>query len=154
MLATAAVALAGVAVFGARQHAALTEEYETAVKGSQLVERFAGLIYATRMESRGMLLATEPNAVRSFSTGVIKHSDQVGGIVTEQGAATQEIARSVEIAATRTNETADEIGRVRDATGDTRSSVTTVKSVADDLAAVAGRIGNQVEDFFQRLRAA
>ena len=36
--------------------------------------------------------------------------------MTEQGAATQEIARSVEIAAKRTVETADEVSRVGDAT--------------------------------------
>jgi methyl-accepting chemotaxis protein len=74
--------------------------------------------------------------------------------VTEQGAATQEIARSVEIAAKRTNETAAEVGRVGDATENTRASVTTVKSVADELGAVTSRIRGQVDVFFERLKAA
>ena len=81
-------------------------------------------------------------------------SGAIAAAVTEQGAATQEIARSVEIAAKRTNETAAEVGRVGDATQNTRVNVTTVKSVADELGAVAGRIRGQVDAFFERLKAA
>jgi methyl-accepting chemotaxis protein len=74
--------------------------------------------------------------------------------VTEQGAATQEIARSAEVAAKRTRETAEEVTRVGDATENTRTSVATVKSVAEELDAVAHRIRDQVEAFSQKLRAA
>lgn len=81
-------------------------------------------------------------------------SGAIAAAVTEQGAATQEIARSVEIAAKRTTETADEVGRVGAATENTRSNVVMVKSVADELGAVAGRIRAQVDAFFERLRAA
>jgi methyl-accepting chemotaxis protein len=81
-------------------------------------------------------------------------SSAIAAAVTEQGSATQEIARSVEIAAQRTNDTADEVGRVRDATGNTRETVVVVKSVADELGTVAGRIRHQVDAFFERLRAA
>ena len=81
-------------------------------------------------------------------------SGAIAAAVTEQGAATQEIARSVEIAAKRTTETAEEVSRVGDATENTRTSVATVKSVADELGAVAGRIRGQVDAFFERLKAA
>ncbi len=81
-------------------------------------------------------------------------SGAIAAAVTEQGAATQEIARSVEIAAKRTGETAEEVSRVTDATDNTRLNVDTVKTVADDLGAVAGRIRGQVDAFFQRLSAA
>jgi methyl-accepting chemotaxis protein len=81
-------------------------------------------------------------------------SGAIAAAVTEQGAATQEIARSVEVAAKRTSETAGEVGRVGEATENTRASVTTVKTVADELGAVAGRIRGQIDQFFQRLRAA
>ncbi|MBI4275041.1 MAG: HAMP domain-containing protein [Rhizobiales bacterium] len=81
-------------------------------------------------------------------------SSAIAAAVTEQGAATQEIARSVETAARRTVETVDEVGRVGEATNDTRSSATAVKSVAEELGTVAGRIRAQVDQFFQRLRAA
>jgi methyl-accepting chemotaxis protein len=73
--------------------------------------------------------------------------------VTEQGAATQEIARSVEIAARRTAETATEVGLVGAAIEDTRASAGTGKSLADDLDEVAGRIRAEVDEFFDRLSA-
>jgi methyl-accepting chemotaxis protein len=73
--------------------------------------------------------------------------------VTEQGAATQEIARGVETAAERTVETAREVNLMGSATQDTRSSASAVKSVADDLGGVAHRIRIQVDQFFERLSA-
>ena len=81
-------------------------------------------------------------------------SGAIAAAVTEQGAATQEIARSVETAARRTIETAGEVERVGEATAATRDSAGSVKSVADDLGGVATRIRDQVEEFFQKLRAA
>jgi len=65
-------------------------------------------------------------------------SGAIAAAVTEQGAATQEIARSVETAAVRTSETAPEVVRVGEATAETRDSAMSVKTVADDLGAVAG----------------
>jgi methyl-accepting chemotaxis protein len=81
-------------------------------------------------------------------------SGAIAAAVTEQGAATQEIARSVEVAARRTRDTAEEVSRVGDATDNTRDSVATVKTVAEELGAVATRIRDQVEAFSQKLRAA
>ena len=73
--------------------------------------------------------------------------------MTEQGAATSEIARSVEIAAQRTRETVEQVNQVGAATTDTRASANAVKFVADDLGQVAGRIRGQVDLFFERLSA-
>ena len=81
-------------------------------------------------------------------------SGAIAAAVTEQGAATQEIARSVDVAAKRTIETAEEVSRVGDATENTRASVKTVRSVADELGSVAHRIRDQIEVFSQNLRAA
>jgi len=81
-------------------------------------------------------------------------SSAIAAAVTEQGAATQEIARSVEIAARHTIATAEEVGHVGEATENTRSGVITVRSVADDLGAIAARIRSQIDAFSQRLRAA
>ena len=57
LLATATVVLALVAVVAARRHAALTDEFEAALQGSQNVERINGLIYAVVMESRGIYMS-------------------------------------------------------------------------------------------------
>ena len=80
-------------------------------------------------------------------------SGAIAAAVTEQGAATTEIARSVEIAAKRTVETADEVSLVGTATKGTRASASSVKAVADDLGSVAGHIRDQVDSFFARLSA-
>jgi len=76
----------------------------------------------------------------------------IAAAVTEQGAATREIARSADIASKRTIETVAEVGRVAEATADTRSNAKAVKAVADDLGMVAGRVRGQVAGFFQKLR--
>jgi methyl-accepting chemotaxis protein len=78
----------------------------------------------------------------------------IAAAVTEQGAATQDIARSVETAARRTLETASEVESVGEATAATRRSATAVEAVADDLGRVAASIRGQVDQFFQKLRAA
>ncbi|HEV3395055.1 MAG TPA: methyl-accepting chemotaxis protein, partial [Xanthobacteraceae bacterium] len=75
----------------------------------------------------------------------------IAAAVTEQGAATREIARSADIASQRTIETVAEVGRVSEATADTRSNAKVVKAVADDLGMVASRVRTQVAGFFQRL---
>jgi methyl-accepting chemotaxis protein len=81
-------------------------------------------------------------------------SGAIAAAVTEQGAATQEIARSVETAAERTSETAEQVVRVGEATAATRASAMAVKTVAEDLGAVALRIRGQVDYFFAKLHAA
>ena len=58
------------------------------------------------------------------------------------------------MAAKRTHETAEEVSRVGDATENTRANVATVRSVAEELGAVAHRIRDQIESFSQNLRAA
>jgi len=78
----------------------------------------------------------------------------IAAAVTEQGAATQEIARSAETASRRTAETASEVGRAGEATAGTRNNAAAVKAVADNLGAVATRIRGEVDGFFQKLRKA
>jgi methyl-accepting chemotaxis protein len=80
-------------------------------------------------------------------------SSAIAAAVTEQGAATQEIARGVEVAADRTVATAKEVNLMGAATHETRSSAAAVKMVADDLSSVASRIRTQVDQFFDRLSA-
>jgi len=81
-------------------------------------------------------------------------SRTVAVAVTEQAAATQDIARCVDIAASLTTETSGEVERVGEATATARSCAATVKSVSDELEMVAANVRNQVEKFFDKLRAA
>jgi methyl-accepting chemotaxis protein len=120
---------------------------QTAKATEDIAAQIAGMQQATTrsIEAIGAIART----IRDL--GAI--SSAIAAAVTEQGAATQEIARSVEIASRHTTETAEEVGQVGDATTETRTSATAVKSVADDLGAVASRIRGQVNTFFERLRA-
>ena len=81
-------------------------------------------------------------------------SSAIATAVTEQGAATQEIARSVETAAKRTVEIANEVEQAGRAAAATRDSSSAVKSVADALGNVSGRIRRQIDQFFHELHAA
>ena len=74
--------------------------------------------------------------------------------VAEQGAVTEEIARSAEVAARRTHDTAAEVVQVSKATENTRASAKSVKLLADDLAISAAKIRSQVDQFFRKLRTA
>ncbi len=80
-------------------------------------------------------------------------TNAIAAAVTEQSAATREIARSAETAAQRTLETSEEIRQVTQATEMALTDASDVKQVAGDLQAVATRIRGQAEGFFQRLRA-
>jgi methyl-accepting chemotaxis protein len=119
---------------------------------------------ARAIEDIGAQIAAMQHAtLRSIETiGAIERTVRdIGGLsgiiaaaVTQQGTATRRIARSAEIAAKRTVESAGEVERVNEAAADTRASATAVKSVADDLGTVAGRIRSQIDQFFQQLHAA
>ena len=93
------------------------------------------------------------NAIEHIIREIGDISGAIAAAVTEQGAATIEITRSVEIAAKRTVETADEVSLVGAATEGTRASASSVKAVADDLGSVAGCIRDQLDSFFARLSA-
>jgi len=81
LLATATVVLALVAVVAARRHAALTDEFEAALQGSQNVERINGLIYAVVMESRGVYMSEDAPSRRKYAEGLLKFNDQIAQII-------------------------------------------------------------------------
>jgi methyl-accepting chemotaxis protein len=78
----------------------------------------------------------------------------IAAAVSEQGAATREIARSAEIASNRTTASAADVGQVGHVTDATRNDAASVKNAASDVGAVASRIRDQVAGFFARLKAA
>ncbi|PWB64157.1 MAG: methyl-accepting chemotaxis protein [Bradyrhizobiaceae bacterium] len=81
LLATATLALAGVAVMNARHHAAMTAEYETSLVGTQNVERVNGLIYAVVMESRGVYMSPDTTAARRFGGLLLKFNERIAKVV-------------------------------------------------------------------------
>jgi methyl-accepting chemotaxis protein len=121
---------------------------ETAKATEDISAQIAAMQHATERSIEA--IATIGRTIRDIG----EISGAIAAAVTEQGAATQEIARSVETAARRTGDTAGEVERVGEAMAATRESAGSVREVADDLGQVAARIRSQVDAFFQKLKAA
>jgi methyl-accepting chemotaxis protein len=81
LLATATLALAGIAVTNARHHADMTGEYETSLVGTQNVERVNGLIYAVVMESRGVYMSPDTATAKKFGAGLLKFNERIVKVV-------------------------------------------------------------------------
>src|SRR5690348_10874206 len=62
LMAMTTLAVSLVAASAARNHAALTDEFEYANAGSRNVERINGLIYATEAQARAIYLAPNRDA--------------------------------------------------------------------------------------------
>ena len=83
LLATAALALAGIAVINARHQASMTSDYETSLSGTQNVERVNGLIYAVVMESRGIYMSPDIPTARRYGGLLLKFTDRMAEVVQE-----------------------------------------------------------------------
>ena len=83
LMATITLALAVGAVFNARKHAALTDEFESANAGTWNVERVNGLIYAVVMESRGVYMSPDLKTSKVYADGILKFNAQIAKVVTE-----------------------------------------------------------------------
>ncbi len=83
LMATATVALAGVAITAARHHAALTDEFESANAGTLNVEKVNGLIYAVVMESRGVYMSTDMKTSKVYADGIRAFNKQIAKVVDE-----------------------------------------------------------------------
>jgi methyl-accepting chemotaxis protein len=130
---------------------------------AQEVKALAGQTAKATDEITGQIAGMQQATVRSVEAiGAIPRTiREVGEItaaiaaaVTEQGAATREIARSAETASRRTGETANEVARVNEATEGTRQQAGGVKGVAARLGAASETIRGQVDGFFEKLRVA
>lgn len=77
LVAATTVALSMVAVSNAHRHAALTEEFESANAGSWNVERINGLIYASTMETRGIVFGSRRGREICRLTGQNHRSNQL-----------------------------------------------------------------------------
>jgi methyl-accepting chemotaxis protein len=131
--------------------------------GAGVVKALAGQT-AKATEEIGLQIADMQHATdRSIAAiGAIKNtirdigaiSGAIAAAVTEQGAATQEIARSVESASRRSSETTGQIGKVTEATEISRAHSVAAQEASDTLDRLASRMRGQIERFFERLKAA
>ncbi|MFL5073224.1 MAG: methyl-accepting chemotaxis protein [Xanthobacteraceae bacterium] len=83
LLALTTVALAGIAVFNARHHAAIISEYENSLVGTQNVERVNGLIYAVVMESRGIYMSSDIPTAKRYGDLLLKFNERIAKVAQE-----------------------------------------------------------------------
>lgn len=83
LLATVTVVLALVAVLNARRHADLNRDYESAFRGAQFVERVNGIIYAMRLEARGIFMSADDVSAKRYAASLIRYNDRLGDLLTE-----------------------------------------------------------------------
>jgi len=81
LMAAATVALSVTAVSNARQHAALTDDFESANAGSWNVERINGLIYASVMDLRGIFMSEDGAQAARYADSLSKVTDQISGVI-------------------------------------------------------------------------
>jgi methyl-accepting chemotaxis protein len=83
LLALTTLALAAIAVFNSRHHAAIIGEYENSLVGTQNVERVNGLIYAVVMESRGIYMSSDIPAAKRYGDLLLKFNARIAQVVQE-----------------------------------------------------------------------
>ena len=83
LLATATMILALVAVVSARRHSTLTAQSEATFRGAQKVERLNSLIYAVRLEVRGIVMSPDAATAGPFAAAATRTNDLIGTVVSD-----------------------------------------------------------------------
>ncbi len=119
---------------------------KTAEATEEIIARVAEIQEGTRRAvSANLEVSEQMSAILHAATGV-------AAAVEQQGAATQEIARSAQMAAEGTGQLADTITGVRRSAGDTEAAATSVLQAARTLGTHASEIETQVGTFVRALR--
>jgi methyl-accepting chemotaxis protein len=119
---------------------------QTAKATDQIAQQVSGIQSSTR---------NAVAAIREVATAMHDITEVTIAIATaveEQGAATAEISRSAQAAATGTQQLAGDISRVSGAIGETSRSSEAVQMAADSLSNEAQRLTNEVNEFLTSLR--
>jgi methyl-accepting chemotaxis protein len=83
LMATITLALAVVVLIGARHHAAVTAEFESANSGTLHAARVNGLIYAVVADSRGIYMTDDAAGRKQFIDGVGAFNAQIADVVAD-----------------------------------------------------------------------
>jgi methyl-accepting chemotaxis protein len=83
LMATTTLALSTIAVFSARNHVVLTQQFETANTGRSEVERVKALIYAVFSNTRAIYTAPDQVTSAKYAAELLHLGDQIGAVVTK-----------------------------------------------------------------------
>lgn len=123
---------------------------------------------ATQTAQATEQIAEQIEAMQGVTGEAVESIDSIGGIiqrineisatvasaVTEQSAATDDIARSVEEAAMGTRGVTDNVGAVSQAAGETSSAATQVSSASNELGEQTNGLKDRIEAFLAAIKAA
>lgn len=121
---------------------------QTAKATEEIGSQIAGMQQATNRSIAAI------SAIKTTIREIGDISSAIAAAVTEQGAATQEIARSVETASRRAAETTGEIAKVTEATEISRVHSEAAHDVSDRLDRLASQMRGQIDQFVERIKAA
>ena len=121
---------------------------QTARATEDISRQISGIRDATR------LAVTSIEAIGATIAEVSQISDSIAHSVQAQSAATSEIARNVQQAATGTQRVSETIAAVNDGAVGTVTVAEEVRSAADQLSRQAGHLKVEVESFIRAVRAA
>ena len=119
---------------------------------TRATEGIAAQIQAMQEATRGA--AVEIGAIRDTILRISDIAVAISAAVEEQGAATQDIARSIQSAAGGTRDIANRVEEVRQAASETGGAATQVNATSGQLAEQAEMLKRQVAEVLRTLRAA
>jgi methyl-accepting chemotaxis protein len=129
-----------------------SEVKSLATQTAKATEEIQAQIGAVQAETRNAVSAI--GAIVTTITQVSEITTGIASAVEEQGAATQEIARNVQAAASRTGEVDGIVGDVREAAEDTRDQASHLRGAATELTGSAVSLRDRVDAFVEKVRAA
>jgi methyl-accepting chemotaxis protein len=128
-----------------------SEVKSLATQTAKATEEIQAQIGAVQAETQNAVGAI--GAIVTTIAQVSEITSSIAAAVEEQGAATQEIARNVQAAASRTGDVDGIVGDVREAAEDTRDQASHLRGAATELTGSAASLRDRVDLFVQKISA-
>jgi len=129
-----------------------TEVKNLASQTAKATEEIGQQVAAIQDATREVVAAIE--AIGSTIAGIDQTSTAIASAVEEQGAATREIARNVQLAADGVGQTCQDLSQVRTTAGQTDRESAEVRSAAEDLFGRVRGLTERMDAFIRSVRSA
>ncbi|GAA0773664.1 globin-coupled sensor protein [Roseibium denhamense] len=120
---------------------------QTTKATEEITEQIAAIQEATQQSVQDI------DGITSIINELAEIATSIANAVDQQSAATAEISSSVQIAAQGTQAFTDEIGAVRDSVTSLDGTVGTIHEMSRALKTQSDRLGDEADQFFQRIQA-
>jgi methyl-accepting chemotaxis protein len=163
LMATIMLAVSAVAVVNAKNHAALTDEFESANAGSWNVERVSTLLQTVASLSRAIFMAPDQNTASRFAADLNTTTDQIGAVLASWQSSVRNVdARQFSDLAVRLAEFQEyprELARLALEEGpaaarawpDSNSAASTREKLINDLSGLSTSYANRAQRIYGRI---